>query len=174
MKTMKHEAVAKVGDEIKAYDFDPTRTKETYVQGVVLAKGHFDRGYYSYKVELTKRVLNNVDVTKNAEDKIWYVPFEVSLFEFDTRVTLIKKAVEEELTADLKRWIYFYNTFPLTKEKVTLPLTQKKADFIFSETSSDINDIEQSCIPEKTYIFSVEHHKNVQEDLIKMGFVNNA
>ena len=83
-------------------------------------------------------------------------------------------AVEQELTADLKRWIYFYNTFPLTKEKVTLPLTQEKADFIFSETSSDINDMEQSCIPEKTYIFSVEHHKNVQEDLIKMGFVNNA
>ena len=53
-------------------------------------------------------------------------------------------------------------------------MTQEKADFIFSETSSDINDIEQSCIPEKTYIFSVEHHKNVQEDLIKMGFVNNA
>ena len=92
MKTMKYEAVAKVGDEIKAFDFDPKTTKETFVQGIVLAKGHFDRGYYSYQIKLTKRIRNGVDVTDNAEDTTWYIPFEVSLFEFENRVTLIKKS----------------------------------------------------------------------------------
>ena len=90
---MKHEAVAKVGDEIKGYDFIPTRTNPTFVQGIVLAKGHFDRGYYSYKVEVTKRFVNGIDVTKKS-NSIYFIPFEVDFDEFDTRVTLIKKAPE--------------------------------------------------------------------------------
>ena len=78
----------------------------------------------------------------------------------------------ERMNKDLKMWIDFYNTFPLKKQKVILPLTQEKADFIFSETSLEINDIEQSCIPERTYLFSIEHHANVQKALNELGFTN--
>ena len=90
MNNLKFENTAKIGDEIKAYDFDPARVKgETFVQGVVIDKGDFDRGYMCYQIKLTNRFINDKDVTNTEDEKIWYIPYQVDLFEFDNRVQKI-------------------------------------------------------------------------------------
>ena len=73
---------------------------------------------------------------------------------------------------DLKLWINLHNTFPLTTNKITFPLTQEQADFIFTDTSKGIDDIEDSGLVETTYVFSIKHLSNVRSTLINMGFNN--
>ena len=90
---LKFAKVAKPGDTIRAYDFDPKRTgTPCYIEGIVRDKGELDRGYGCYEIKLTKKVVDGFDVTDETENKIWYVPFETDLFEFDTRVIKIKEA----------------------------------------------------------------------------------
>ena len=97
---MLFENVAKVGDKIRAYDFAQFGINECYIEGVVLEKGTCDNKYYKcFKIQLTKKIVKDKDVTKNIEDKIWYVPFETTEDAFDkkfypkgiTRVMKIKK-----------------------------------------------------------------------------------
>ena len=79
--------VAKVGDKIRAYDFAQFGINSCYIEGTVLDKGNVDNKYYAcYKIQLTKKIVKGKNVTKNTEDKIWYVPFETTDDAFDKKV----------------------------------------------------------------------------------------
>tara|TARA_R110000744_G_scaffold280601_1_gene392692 strand:+ start:206 stop:538 length:333 start_codon:yes stop_codon:yes gene_type:complete len=89
---LKFANLANLGDEIKAYDFDEKRTDgDCFVQGIVLDKGELDRGYGCYQIRMTKKVWNGFDVTNKTKHSIFYIPFEVDLFEFDNRVQKVGK-----------------------------------------------------------------------------------
>ena len=99
---MLFENVAKVGDTIRAYDFAQYGINECYIEGVVLDKGTCDNKYYKcFKIQLTKKIVKDKDITKDTKDKIWYVPFETSMDDIEkkyypkgiTRVMKIKEAL---------------------------------------------------------------------------------
>jgi len=92
MTTLKHENKANIGDTIRANDFGPRLDNQYYIEGKVLDKGVCDNKFYKcYKIALTKKVVNSMDVTSKTQDKIWYVPFEIDFDEHDTRITKINK-----------------------------------------------------------------------------------
>jgi len=87
---MKYQNLAKVGDVIRAYDFQYTRA--CYLEGRVIAKGmimHPKYGmplYDGYTIEVT------VDSTETGRDKdIAYVPFETGM-DYDGRVEIVEEA----------------------------------------------------------------------------------
>ncbi len=83
----------KVGDEIKAYDFQPPQFSTDdmdgdhyYAIGVIEAVDHMEQGALCYKV----RVSMDMAAPKGAREII-LVPYEVMLLEWDGRVTLVKE-----------------------------------------------------------------------------------
>lgn len=83
----------KVGDEIKAYDFQPPQFSTDdmdgdhyYVIGVIEEIGVMEQGALCYRV----RVSMDMSAPKGAREII-LVPYEVSLLEWDGRVTLVKE-----------------------------------------------------------------------------------
>ena len=84
---LKFEALANVGDTIRAYDF--MGMKDAYIQGTVIAKGeikHPVNGMYmydGYTIQIEKDAANF-----GREGDIGYVAFETSL-EYDGRVELV-------------------------------------------------------------------------------------
>lgn len=86
----KYENLAKVGDVIRAYDFQGS--KGAYLQGVVTAKGdvmHPKDGYLlfcGYTIDVT------VDGAGfGRENDVAYVPFETTL-DYDGRVEIVEEA----------------------------------------------------------------------------------
>lgn len=97
---LKFETLANVGDVIKAFDFKPFPGRpDCYMTGRVIAKGpvkHPELGvvmFHGYTIEI-------IDADEDSrEDRIGdtgYVPFEVTMMEYDERIELV--ATEEEMS----------------------------------------------------------------------------
>ena len=81
----------KVGQKIRAYDFEPISGRpDMYVEGVIthaVLDGTQDAPYAHYLISVTK------DTTRGQRTGV-YVPMEVSMFEWDGRVSaIIEEAV---------------------------------------------------------------------------------
>ena len=88
---MKFENIAKVGDVIRAYDFKPCRGREdAYIEGVVEKVNNTEMGFKAYKVTVTADKFNGevetVEFEGNRVGKIFFVPYEVSFMEYDSRI----------------------------------------------------------------------------------------
>ena len=85
MYKYKFEDTAKIGDKIRAYDFVPRADRgDYYIEGIVTDKGSIDsKDYLAYKINVTKVVRDNKDVTKNSNAKVSYVPFETDTDNLD-------------------------------------------------------------------------------------------
>lgn len=90
---LKFENLAEVNDRIRAYDF--YGNKEAYIEGVVVNKGWINspEGFPLYK---GYTIYIDTDTIGGREMDHGYVPFETSL-EYDDRVTVVEKYVEEEM-----------------------------------------------------------------------------
>lgn len=87
----KHEGF-KVGQIIKAYDFEPMPDRgDCYIEGRI-KEVHSDPTSYSeyahYVVEVTKRVFDGAEVSRRVGEEA-LVPME-TLFDYDGRVTEVK------------------------------------------------------------------------------------
>ena len=84
--------IAKVGDEIKAFDFKPLKGRaDCFIQGVVVKKGMTDLGYYGFTIKVTKKIVGGIE--RPIRNKIMLVPFDLAEQDYDNRITLIKKGV---------------------------------------------------------------------------------
>lgn len=96
---MKFENVANIGDTIKAFDFKPMDDRpDMYIEGVVIDKGDCLVEYMpgvkvsqfkGYTVRVTKSVSGINENTEFDQSRVGneiYVPFEMSITEFDNRV----------------------------------------------------------------------------------------
>ena len=88
---MEFSKVAKVGDVIKAMDFEPIPgVGESFVIGTVLEKTHFN-GYQCYKI-ITEQSQFGGRPDDSRIGLITYVPFN-GVFDFDNRVTKVEMAI---------------------------------------------------------------------------------
>lgn len=88
---LKFEGKFKVGDVIKAYDFEPLPDREDrYAVGTILhdSDTHLASGARGYLIRCTEDTLFDGEYTRVGDTV--FVPFEVSLLEFDTRITKVK------------------------------------------------------------------------------------
>lgn len=104
---LKFEALANVGDVIKAYDFMPRPgvCEDMFMTGIVTAKGpiYVDRDFGDGVVRnvylcdgYTIKIIGADDETKaDRMGDTGYVPFEVSMMEYDNRIELV--ATTEDL-----------------------------------------------------------------------------
>jgi len=92
---LKFENTAEVGDMIRAYDFEPIPGRpEFYVTGRVVAKGPIYRPAGGYICDgYTIICHTDMDDDRRHGETI-YVPFEMSLTDFDNRIENITKMVE--------------------------------------------------------------------------------
>ena len=94
---LKFENTANVGDTIRAYDFQPMPDRpDTYLIGEVIEKGQiWAKPDPDYPREIymcdgyTVRVTDASDEDWHRIGSIVYVPFEMSLTDFDNRVEVI-------------------------------------------------------------------------------------
>ena len=97
---MKFENTANIGDTIRAYDFQPMSDRpDSYLVGEVVAKGpifgklpHSDREVYmcdGYTVLVTESVTSSEMYDAERVGAEMYVPFEMSMSDFDNRVEVI-------------------------------------------------------------------------------------
>ena len=98
---LKFENTANVGDMIRAYDFEPMPDRpDSYLVGEVIEKGpiyakhHYtdDRKVYmcdGYTVFVKDSVTGSVEHDMQRVGRIMYVPFEMSMTDFDNRVEVI-------------------------------------------------------------------------------------
>ena len=87
---MKYQALANIGDTIRAYDF--MGNKEAFIEGVIVDKGiikHPVHGFEMYDGYTIKITVDGADWGREGDEG--YVAFETSL-EYDGRVELIKEA----------------------------------------------------------------------------------
>lgn len=84
---LKFEHTAEVGDVIKAYDFEPMEGRpERYVIGRVVRKGWVEEAMCKgYVVQ----VFEDTAFPDDSRSEV-LVPFQVSMLEYDTRVTVVK------------------------------------------------------------------------------------
>jgi len=84
--------IAKVGDEIKAFDFEPLEGRANcFIQGIVVEKGMTVRGYHGFTIEVTKKIVGGIE--RPIKNKIMLVPYDLAEQDYDNRITLIKKGV---------------------------------------------------------------------------------
>lgn len=100
---LKFENVAEVGQTIKAYDFQPMPDRpDSYLVGEVLEKGAiYAKPHYTaprkvymchgYTVFVRDSVTGSVDHDIQRVGRIMYVPFEMSMSDFDNRVEVISE-----------------------------------------------------------------------------------
>ena len=84
---LKFEALANIGDTIRAYDF---RGDDAHIEGTVVAKGWIKHPVYGTEMYKGYTILIEKD-TMDEGDRVGdegYVPFE-STFDYDTRVELV-------------------------------------------------------------------------------------
>jgi len=95
---LKFQNTASVGDLIKAYDFKPMEgTEDVFMSGVVTAKGPVidpESGFLVFR-GYTIKILGGSECYKSQIGKTGYIPYEVSIMEYDERVQLI--ATQEEI-----------------------------------------------------------------------------
>lgn len=94
---LKFEALANIGDVIKAYDFMPFEGRpDVYMVGKVIAKGdiYVDRDFgdgvvrnvYLCKGYTVEIIDADDDTREERVGDIGYVPFEVTMLEYDGRI----------------------------------------------------------------------------------------
>lgn len=82
---LKFEALAEIGDTIKAFDFEPMSDRpDRFVIGEVIDKGMTEHGYAAYTV----RVTADSAFVENPRPEV-LVPFQVSFMEYDERIQLV-------------------------------------------------------------------------------------
>lgn len=96
MTMLKFEALANIGDVIRAYDFKPMEGRPVcYMTGRVIAKGpvkHPELGvvmFHGYTIEIIDA---DEDTRESRIGDTGYVPFEVDFMEYDNRVKVIATA----------------------------------------------------------------------------------
>lgn len=106
---LKFEALANVGDVIKAYDFKPMEGRpDSFMTGVIVDKGpiyvkrDFGDGIIRevYHCDgYTVKVIGGdaAEYSQNRIGDIGYIPFEVSMLEYDERVQLVATAEEVDM-----------------------------------------------------------------------------
>lgn len=83
----------KVGDIIKAYDFEPRFDKdnllmpECYIIGEVLETDNTEHGFRAYKVRTIVHMFGGDSLSDEYNQDAW-IPHQVSFGEFDNRITL--------------------------------------------------------------------------------------
>lgn len=99
---LKFENVAKVGDLIKAFDFQPIEGRnDSYIIGEVVSKGSIDHlraDGYTVRVIMSNSGSEAFDAIRDGIEM--FVPFEISLTEFDNRVELYATAEAYEEVSD--------------------------------------------------------------------------
>lgn len=84
---LKYENVAKIGDTIKAFDFEPMEGRpDMFLIGKVIDKGITENGYAAFTVEVTESPEHEKRVGATM-----FVPFE-SFMDYEGRVTLVEAA----------------------------------------------------------------------------------
>lgn len=87
---MKFEGIAKVGDTIRAYDFEPIPLrKEYFVDGVVIDANNTKNGYAAYKIVCTRDSMYDTNSAHSRVGTVIYVPFEMALLDYNGRVSVI-------------------------------------------------------------------------------------
>lgn len=101
---LKFEALANVGDKIKAFDFKPMPDRDdSYLVGRVIAKGpiyakpfpeadrevHMFDGYTVYVTD-SRSGSDDYDMKRIGTEA--YIPFEVDFLEYDDRVAVVEVA----------------------------------------------------------------------------------
>lgn len=98
---LKFENTANVGDTIRAYDFEPMPDRpDHYLVGEVIEKGPiYAKPHYTaprkvyvcdgYTVFVKDSVTGSVEHDMQRVGRIMYVPFEMSMTDFDNRVEVI-------------------------------------------------------------------------------------
>lgn len=93
---LKFEALANVGDVIKAYDFMPMEGRpDCYMTGKVVAKGevmHPEYGVVMFRGYTIEIIDADEDTREARIGDIGYVPFEVALLEYDNRIEVVATA----------------------------------------------------------------------------------
>lgn len=95
---LKFENVANVGDVIKAFDFMPREgVDNSYLVGRVVKKGKMynDQGWYvcdGYEVFVTNSCTGSDNFDFNRIGTTAIVPFEVSMMEYDERISVVEGA----------------------------------------------------------------------------------
>ena len=85
MSALKFAGLSK-GTKIKAYDFEPIPGRpEAYVEGIIIAEVAEGIPYHAYEIHVTKCTMN-----QRVGEKV-FVPHEMSMLEFDNRVTKLEK-----------------------------------------------------------------------------------
>lgn len=85
---LKFEGQFKLGDRIKAFDFEPMEGRpDRFVVGQVTAIGYVADGYKAYTIRVEEDSTAEGLYSREGHDV--FVPMEVSIFEYDNRVTLV-------------------------------------------------------------------------------------
>jgi len=98
---LKFENTAKIGDIIKAYDFQPMEDRpEVFMTGRVIAKGPIKHPVHGFTMfeGYTIEVLGGDEKTRESrKGDTGYVPFEVDFMEYDNRVQVVVTEEEVEM-----------------------------------------------------------------------------
>lgn len=88
---LKFEGKFKVGQKIKAFDFEPMEgRKPSYIIGTVIEEKNTEHHFNAYKIVILKRVFAGIEEHDEVGDFGW-VPHQVSMCEYDNRVTLAER-----------------------------------------------------------------------------------
>lgn len=83
---LKFEGKFKVGDIIKAYDFEPMSDRpDSFILGKVVEEKNDEHGFAAYKVIQIKHVVFGNELTEDANTEAW-IPHQVSFMEYDNRI----------------------------------------------------------------------------------------
>ena len=92
---LKFEGIA-IGSKIKAYDFEPMPGREeSFVEGIIVDAGMVGGGYKAYTIKVTREVFSGEEVELDEYSRLGeevFVPMEVSMMEYDERVTVLEGA----------------------------------------------------------------------------------
>ena len=84
MRKLKFEDAVMIGDKIRAYDFEPLPGRiDCFVEGVVQRTS----SEYGYKSFVIICEVDSVGLSRIGKEV--FVPMEVSMFEYDSRITVI-------------------------------------------------------------------------------------
>ena len=86
---LKFEGKFKVGDIIKAYDFQPRPdVEDSFILGEILEGTCKEHGYNSFKVNIIRHVVGGDILVEDTNTEGW-IPHGVSFGEFDDRITKV-------------------------------------------------------------------------------------
>ena len=103
LKVLKFENLANVGDIIKAYDFMPVSDRpDMFMTGRVIEKGMVKHPVHGYEMfaGYTVEIIGQGEENNYEIGEIGYVPFEVSMIEYDKRVELVATKADLEMIAE--------------------------------------------------------------------------